>query len=525
MGVPHVMPFSQIKPFVFKISNTNVNSRLLISRKPEKYDTLKYQFKIPCHKYIYNLYSLSVNKFVLFDDSYRFSSFLIFVQDTKSQLLQLSILWNISLGSISLNKISNRVNTGFYFVEVNKNYWYNFNLDRDTKQKDDSINQPILSHFISTNECAFNHSFFLIFIFFSLFFTFLIVQIALTTNFQIFFTSLSLLFSKSELKMKLKFVRKSNIYLISIFCHCILIVICINFLIESRSIQLLEKGETHGEQKYVNNNFFDLKNHFVNITKLLTFYDLRLMKMAGISASNDQQKNNLKFSHSFRKIRNKRSNSECFFKICLTLIFCFYLKLRSKKSSNVRILFILIFMSEILLLTFFVSTFHSDSVIKDDDFDSFLFWPQKVDYNNKENNIDKIFYSSYPVNQLSLNSAFSSYVNDESYSTNGSFKQSKYFNNYFFVSDFCCFNTIFTFLSNTQVFFRNVSDVNNNNNMNGIEYNLPIDRSYIDNKFNRLLVTRLSNKLKFSNFEHDFLYPKDNCFTLWHPLNTSLNFS
>ena len=114
---------------------------------------------------------------------------------------------------------------------------------------------PILSQFISTNECAFNHSFVLIFIFLSLFLTFLIVQIALTTNFQIFFTSLSLLFSKSELKMKLKFVRKSNIYLISIFCHCILIVICINFLIESRSIQLLEKGETHGEQKYVNNIF------------------------------------------------------------------------------------------------------------------------------------------------------------------------------------------------------------------------------------------------------------------------------
>ena len=133
--------------------------------------------------------------------------------------------------------------------------------------------------------------------------------------------------------MKLKFVRKSNIYLISIFCHCILIVICINFLIESRSIQLLEKGETHGEQKYVNNNFFDLKNDFVNITKLLTFYDLRLMKKAWISASNDQQKNNLKFSHSFIKIRNKRSNSECFFKICLTLIFYFYLKLDLKNHQ------------------------------------------------------------------------------------------------------------------------------------------------------------------------------------------------
>ena len=108
--------------------------------------------------------------------------------------------------------------------------------------------------------------------------------------------------------MKLAFVRKSNTYLISIFCHCILIVICINFLKEFRSIQLLEKGGNHEEQKYLSKKIYDLKNDFVNIAKFLTFYDLRLMKMAGISASNDQQKNNLNFSHSFRKIRNKRSD-------------------------------------------------------------------------------------------------------------------------------------------------------------------------------------------------------------------------
>ena len=35
----------------------------------------------------------------------------------------------------------------------------------------------------------------------------------------------------------------------------------------------------------------------------------------------------------------------------------------------------------------------------------------------------------------------------------------------------------------------------------------------------------MSNKLKFSNFEHGFLYPPKNCFTLWHPLNKDLNFS
>ena len=67
----------------------------------------------------------------------------------------------------------------------------------------------------------------------------------LITNLKNFSSNLRLLFSKSEFKMKFKVRYKSNnMKFISIFGHCILIVICINYLIESRSIQLLKEELT-----------------------------------------------------------------------------------------------------------------------------------------------------------------------------------------------------------------------------------------------------------------------------------------
>ena len=93
---------------------------------------------------------------------------------------------------------------------------------------------------------------------------FLLFQRVLITNFLKFSSNLRLLFSKSEFKMKFKVRYKSNnMKFISIFCHCILIVICINYLIESRSIQLLEKRGTYRELRYVNKEH-ELSNHFLN---------------------------------------------------------------------------------------------------------------------------------------------------------------------------------------------------------------------------------------------------------------------
>ena len=90
------------------------------------------------------------------------------------------------------------------------------------------------------------------------------LQEVLITNLKNFSSNLRLLFSKSEFKMKFKVGNKSNnIKLISVFCHYILIVICINYLIESRSIQLLEKRGTYRELRYVNKEH-ELSNHFLN---------------------------------------------------------------------------------------------------------------------------------------------------------------------------------------------------------------------------------------------------------------------
>ena len=58
--------------------------------------------------------------------------------------------------------------------------------------------------------------------------------------------------------------------LISIFCHYILIVICINYLIESRSIQLLEKRGTYRELRYVNKEH-ELSNDFLNNRQLYKY--------------------------------------------------------------------------------------------------------------------------------------------------------------------------------------------------------------------------------------------------------------
>ena len=89
---------------------------------------------------------------------------------------------------------------------------------------------------------VFNHLSISMLITLFLFNIFLHFQGVLITNLKKFSSNLRLLFSKSKFKMKFKVKYKSNnMKLISIFCHCILIAICINYLIESRSIQVFEK--------------------------------------------------------------------------------------------------------------------------------------------------------------------------------------------------------------------------------------------------------------------------------------------
>ena len=122
-----------------------------------------------------------------------------------------------------------------------------------------------------SENCVFNHSFILMFITLPLFYIFLLFQRVLITNFLKFSSNLRLLFSKSEFKMKFKVGNKSNnMRLISIFCHFILIVICINYLIKSRSIQLLEKRGTYRELRYVNKEH-GLSNDFLNNRQLYKY--------------------------------------------------------------------------------------------------------------------------------------------------------------------------------------------------------------------------------------------------------------
>ena len=104
-----------------------------------------------------------------------------------------------------------------------------------------------------------------------LFIIFLYFQGVLLTNLKNFSSNLRLLFSKSKFKMKFKVKYKSNnMKFISIFCHCILITICINYLIESRSIQLLEKGGTYRELRYLNKEN-ELSNDFLNNRQLYKY--------------------------------------------------------------------------------------------------------------------------------------------------------------------------------------------------------------------------------------------------------------
>ena len=95
------------------------------------------------------------------------------------------------------------------------------------------------------------------------------------TNFFLF--KLRLLFSKSEFRNKVRFIRKSakaNTTLI--FCHYILIIICINHLNETRTAQLLEKRGTERDDA------MDFKLHMSESPKVifvnLTFGSLKHIK-------------------------------------------------------------------------------------------------------------------------------------------------------------------------------------------------------------------------------------------------------
>ena len=200
----------------------------------------------------------------------------------------------------------------------------------------------------------------------------------------------------------------------------------------------------------------------------------------------------------------------CFY---FSINFLFYAILRKSPNHDwkCRAFFISSITWNLLLLNIFVTKNISDCYFKKVDFDYSLSGPHIFDRHNNKIAITSSFYSLNPFNKSNFNSAFIFDSYDESDFLQGlynpckyvdhflpffintipfSFNQSKYFNNYFFVSDFCCFKTIFTFLSNLKFFFQKISDVkNNDNSMNGIDYNLPIDRSYIHNKFSRVLAT------------------------------------
>ena len=152
------------------------------------------------------------------------------------------------------------------------------------------------------------------------------------------FSNISLLFSQNKLKNKIASVRKPiNINVISIICHFILIIVCINYLNENHSIQFLEKRSAYGENPcfYTNKGFYNkLLNDIVNNTKILTLFNLHHTSMAGMSGSTDQLGNNLEINQSPHKeetVKTKSNFCQTFF---LIIALAFLIRLRSKKSKK-----------------------------------------------------------------------------------------------------------------------------------------------------------------------------------------------